>query len=404
MKIAILVPQRVYLSRSPVLLFYNLSVLLNKAVDQNFIVKIFSVWDKNYHIEKNYYSEEIVQNSGFIGNKNLFLKLIDAVSLLLFNTQFTYTIRNTNPNLYKILANFGPEIIITGYEFTDFANNYKLKNPNLKIIAVTDDIKQVLDIKKQSNTPQDLSGMQRYYSNPIMERYSNFLVKKYNKLIQISDKIVLFTNDGLKISKQKFNKYNSKFTVIPLAIKTSNIIKNPKTNKIVKNVLFLGTCGYKPNDEAINLICKNIAPKLPNIKFLLVGNFCKKYKSKNVVSLGFVTNLQKYLQKSDICIAPIFSGGGIKTKVLEYFCARRPVIATSFAIQGFSARNGEHVIIENDIQKYPLRIIQLSNDYQTRLKMSKKIPEVLNDFSEKSIKAKWVKLIKELRYDNKKVN
>lgn len=59
-----------------------------------------------------------------------------------------------------------------------------------------------------------------------------------------------------------------------------------------------------------------------------------KYAPPNVIFTGFIEDLSFILEVSDICIAPLRVGAGIKTKVLEYIAYDKPIVTTPIGIEG----------------------------------------------------------------------
>ena len=75
---------------------------------------------------------------------------------------------------------------------------------------------------------------------------------------------------------------------------------------------------------------------------------------------------------SEICIGPIFRGGGTKLKLLEYAAAGRPVVATYKAIEGLNMVNGVNGLFHSEVNEAFLESIRslLSDE-----KLSKEIGE-----------------------------
>lgn len=94
-----------------------------------------------------------------------------------------------------------------------------------------------------------------------------------------------------------------------------------------KIILFVGSLGYAPNSEAVEIICDTINPMLLNdkefhYKILICGaglppTLERLKDSENIVFTGFVEDINVYFKGADIFINPIISGGGIKTKLVE---------------------------------------------------------------------------------------
>ena len=130
------------------------------------------------------------------------------------------------------------------------------------------------------------------------------------------------------------------------------------------NITFIGSLFYPPNRDAVNIIVSYIAPHCENnVNFLIVGKNPPHIKTPNNVHfLGYVENIKEIIQQSDICIAPLRFGGGTRIKILEYMAMKKPVISTSKGAEGLDVRNGEHIILEDNLNLFHEQITSLLND------------------------------------------
>ena len=135
---------------------------------------------------------------------------------------------------------------------------------------------------------------------------------------------------------------------------------------------------------------------MPEFNFILVGKNCEKYKASNTESFGYVIHLNKILDKADICISPIIHGGGIKTKLLDYIVAGKPIIGTSLAFEGYPVKDGINAIIEDNIDKYPEKIRLLAGSYELRKKIAQNTKEMVSYFSTEKIAKRWINLFNKI--------
>ncbi len=160
---------------------------------------------------------------------------------------------------------------------------------------------------------------------------------------------------------------SSKVTVVPNGICSATYRRGSERqlrhvhslDKRRKIILFHGNLGWKPNAQAAQAIVESIAPRFeneyPSVMFLIIGPYpsCRLLEQArrrfNVKILGPVSDIAEYVSSADVCIAPLHTGSGTKFKILEYFAARRPVVATSKAVEGMGIRSGREALVTDGV-------------------------------------------------------
>lgn len=120
-------------------------------------------------------------------------------------------------------------------------------------------------------------------------------------------------------------------------------------------VLFVGGY-YKPNLDAIEYLATQIAPRI-NKRIVVagynLGKIQEKYSSTpNLTIINSPENLAPLYQNANLILAPIFTGGGIKTKIIEAFSFGKYVVSSPEAAVGFE-----------NISKSCMSIVNCDNDY-----------------------------------------
>jgi len=110
-------------------------------------------------------------------------------------------------------------------------------------------------------------------------------------------------------------------------------------------LLFVGTLTAKHNLAAARWIVDVLAPSLPeSITVVLCGRDSNHIhgggKGGRVVGLGAVEDIDSVIAAADLCLAPLASGAGVKTKVLHYLAHRRRVAGTAVAFEGLDGAPG----------------------------------------------------------------
>ena len=180
-------------------------------------------------------------------------------------------------------------------------------------------------------------------------------------------------------------------SVIPFGVKQdfeSNIpIENDK-------LFFLGAFNWKPNYDAALFIVKEIIPELilsyPDIEVHLAGSFMPEefyaFASKNIHIHGKVASSDQFISKHGILIAPIFSGSGVRIKIVEALALGIPVIASTIAMQGIPTNS---VLLADNKTEFIAQIKKLVNNKKERINLQQKAKEVIHqEFSFEAISAK----------------
>lgn len=131
-------------------------------------------------------------------------------------------------------------------------------------------------------------------------------------------------------------------------------------------VVFVGNLLAVHNFEAARHIVEHISAlvswELP-VRFVIVGPHGTLprhwYYNEQVRFTGYVPRVSPYVNAADICIAPLSSGSGMKTKVLGYLACLRPVITTPQGAEGLNLRH-EHDAIVCDLESFPSWVQRLA--------------------------------------------
>jgi len=123
-----------------------------------------------------------------------------------------------------------------------------------------------------------------------------------------------------------------------------------------KIIIFPAPRNFVSNVLAIKFmyeVMRQLREKYSKIILLITGGGrIIKPKPSNVIYLGFVDNLNVYLNLADVAVAPYPKEalcGGARNKVLEYFACKVPVVSTKEGMRGIEdALPQIHFILAND--------------------------------------------------------
>jgi glycosyltransferase involved in cell wall biosynthesis len=117
--------------------------------------------------------------------------------------------------------------------------------------------------------------------------------------------------------------------------------------------VFVGGLGYQPNLDAIRHYVRDVRPALERIGTDVVLDVIgdadpalrQELAGPGINFLGYVDDVMETLAHYRVFVAPLVSGTGIKTKVLEAMAAGLAVVTTPAGIIGLDVRHGEHCLL-----------------------------------------------------------
>lgn len=188
---------------------------------------------------------------------------------------------------------------------------------------------------------------------PLMKLYEKWVYKFSSLVIFVSDidqekAIHLF---GLNPNHTLLTPYGIPQETEPEKIlHASNILRERHgLGSNQKIILFFATLSYQPNYEAVDFISDHIYSLLQE---QLGEDFCilicgknlpknieaKLANQKQIKYLGFVEDIETYIDGASVMINPILSGGGVKTKAIDTLGRGQTVISTVTGAEGIDPK------------------------------------------------------------------
>ncbi len=234
------------------------------------------------------------------------------------------------------------------------------QNNQLQFIIRTHNIENQIwkDLALKSN-----SFLKKRY----LQSLSRSLELEETTLLRQADKIFSISKtDSRELTKITLQ---SKIIEIPLAIEMKQSVIVPTAKKIAH----LGSMNWQPNIDSVNYIINKILPLLPDFQFKLAGSFMPEQpmnvKNKQIENLGKVQDLNEFYQNCGIFVVPLFSGSGVKVKILEALSYGVPIVTTRKGIQGLDLENGREILIAETPQEFANCISKLDENSELKIKL-----------------------------------
>ena len=135
-------------------------------------------------------------------------------------------------------------------------------------------------------------------------------------------------------------------------------------------VAFVATMGWAPNIDAAVWLGREIWPRVrervPGARLLLVGKdpapAVLALEDRDVEVTGTVADVNPYLARSRVVVAPLRAGGGTRLKIMEALDVGRPVVATSLGCEGMEDLVGQGVVVADTVPDLADAIVDLLLD------------------------------------------
>jgi len=187
-----------------------------------------------------------------------------------------------------------------------------------------------------------------------------------NSFLDLADSVVVFNEQDKEFLKD----INSNVHVSPFGIPIE-LIEKEKASNYFNKFLFIGGENHYPNKEALEWFLEMVY--IPNIDIItwpihITGRwssgFVRKYKNyPQICFTGFLGGF-KNIYDNSVLISPILSGSGIRTKILQSFANKIPVVSTRFASEGLfeNAIPPKHIIHFDTVSEFLNLFKNFEND------------------------------------------
>jgi glycosyltransferase involved in cell wall biosynthesis len=196
-----------------------------------------------------------------------------------------------------------------------------------------------------------------------LRRIKQKFVPRNVNLIVTTEKDALYVRKNLK---------KNRVSAIPngISVPEINFDNDYYSTKLNSNeILFCGSLNYSPNIDTINYILTTlwaqIKNRLPGVVFNIVGRdpderLLQLVKGYNDVYVYMnVPDVFTYYRSAKVILSPLFSGGGIKNKILEALCTATPIVTNQEGATGIALKSGEHGFIKENEMDFINSVIQI---------------------------------------------
>jgi len=311
-------------------------------------VKVLAVNSWKYNITRNNIPESYLQKTGLeLIDVDLRIKAPDAF-LNLFTSRSYHVQRFISGQFSKRLT----EVLQRGqYDVVQLETLFMC--PYIPVIRSHSD---ALVIFRAHNIEhriwQRIAGETR---NPLKKWYLRHLAKTLRiyeeSAITTVDGIVPITaNDGVWFREKVAEKIPVE--AIPFGMNVGQP-PEPSDGNAVPSLFSIGSMNWIPNQEGIRWFLKEVWPDVhhhfPGLHYYIAGRempaWMRELEIPNVHILGEVEDAGEFISQHTVMIVPLFSGSGIRIKIIEGMAAGKTVISTTLGAEGIEYTRQENILL-----------------------------------------------------------
>jgi glycosyltransferase involved in cell wall biosynthesis len=218
------------------------------------------------------------------------------------------------------------------------------KYSKARIILRSHNIEHLIWKRVAEITQNPLKSWYLHYLSRTLKNYELGALNWYDGIATITKKDGdYFLNHGCKIP----------VIDIPFGINLENFKETPGIIAEFPSLFHIGAMNWMPNQEGIKWFVEKVWPmvnhEFPNLKCYLAGrempDWLTNLKTDNLIVVGEVDDAFEFIYSKAIEIVPLFSGSGIRIKIIEAMAAEKAVISTSIGAEGINIENGKNILV-----------------------------------------------------------
>jgi len=257
----------------------------------------------------------------------------------------------------------GAALYVDGVRLFAVAERLRAERPDQRIVIDLDDLhSRRMDLLLEGRLPLSpgylaekipplLRLLITLFSRWIL-MYERATLRRIEKdALRVSDAAVLLSEEDCKVLRQWVGpELGGRIHNIPPSVAMP--AQAPPPFDRVGRFIFVGTDGLTQNKLTIDYLIELWRKQKPATPLVIFGKQLRKLSlPEGVSTAGYVESLSDIYDDKSVLLTPSFLRGGVKTKVLEAFAHRVPVVGNASTFEAISlsnypfARDGEEALV-----------------------------------------------------------
>lgn len=225
------------------------------------------------------------------------------------------------------------------------------ENSDAHIVMRAHNVEHEIWERITNNSSSNLRKIYLAYLTRKLKQYEIEQFEAYDYLVTLTDRdLMQFRNQG----------YTNGAASAPIGFDLNAYTYSKPSFSPEMSIGFIGSLDWMPNKEGLDWFLKFVWPqvhkKWPNLTFHIAGRNPSAdlldLKIENVIVHGEVPDASAFISQHPVMVVPLFSGSGMRVKVVEGMALGKFVLTTSLGKEGIQADHKEHMWISDTAQGF----------------------------------------------------
>jgi len=190
------------------------------------------------------------------------------------------------------------------------------------------------------------------------------------RCMSLFSRIITFTAEEQQALQEQDHSLSISVSPFPIPADVQ-IVPPDKVRSWNLRLFFVGSSLWHPNVQALQWFCNGVSPLIKEQRSAeqcilhVVGSWSKTtrrcFRNEDVHFHGFSEQISNLLP-GNISINPIFTGAGLRTKLLVAAACASPIVTTSIGCEGMGLRHGHDCLVADTAEDFAEAILTLQRN------------------------------------------
>ena len=336
-----------------------MDMMIEGLIQAGHKVKVLAINSEKYNIDPEQIPSTYKEKTGIeLVEIDLRIKVPDAL-LNLFSTKSYHVQRFISQafrnKLLEILTNEKFDVVqFEMLYMSPYLEDVK-RNSDAITILRAHNIEHLIWERMARNEPNPFKKWYVGHLAKTLKNYELSVIHGFDGIAAITQKDADFFHDQIRNGNGK-----KPFIIsIPFGLDPGQYPCTPETVEF-PSLFSLGSMDWIPNNEGISWFLEKVWPDLnrnfPELRFYIAGRHMPEWLQNSnydhVEVIGEVEDAGEFMNSKAIMIVPLFSGSGIRIKIIEGMAAGKTIVSSTIGAEGIGYTDNKNILIADDPESF----------------------------------------------------